>query len=149
MTEIGIVSAAAPAAVSVPGSFRVANRRFVLPFVRGSAPGEAPATGTASATLAVMLAQQETEDAPARNRDSRRRIKELLALLAELQRALLGGGLGMGLSERLAGLLAELPLAADPALAAILAQTVLRVRIELARATQAREASVSRNESFR
>jgi hypothetical protein len=57
----------------------------------------------------------------------------MLAALAELQRALLGGGDdGMAL-QRLADLAAAVPPASDPRLAALISAIALRVRVEMAR----------------
>ena len=57
----------------------------------------------------------------------------MLAALAELQRALLGGGDDGRALQRLAELAAAVPRATDPRLAALVSAIILRVRVELAR----------------
>jgi hypothetical protein len=57
----------------------------------------------------------------------------VLAGLTALQRALLEGGDSAVSLERLAALLADMPQAVEPRLAALLDTIVLRVRVELAR----------------
>lgn len=57
----------------------------------------------------------------------------MLALLAGLQRSLLGDGGDEGELDRLAGLAAAVPRPADPRPTAIVSAITLRVRVELAR----------------
>ncbi len=66
------------------------------------------------------------------DRAARRRGRDMLAALAELQRALLGGDAGPALA-RLAVLATEVPRAFDPGLDAVVSAIALRARVELAR----------------
>lgn len=95
-------------------------------------PATAPAL-SGPAALSGLLALQEAEPAPVRDRDARRRGRAILAALTEMQRALLGAGDSDGTTARLMALLADMPVAEDPALNAILAAIRLRARVELAR----------------
>jgi hypothetical protein len=108
-------------------------------------PTDAPAGADASipvftAAMGGLLGLQEQAAAsfnPAvRDREARRHGHELLATLAELQRLLVGPAepsASVNATERLAGLVAASPVAADPALRQIVAAITLRSRIELAR----------------
>jgi hypothetical protein len=90
---------------------------------------------TPAAALDAMLALQEAEVEAARDRNARRHGKALLEALAELQRALLGGGGGEEgpALQRLAALAAAPADAANPALAGVLRALSLRAQVELAR----------------
>jgi hypothetical protein len=80
-----------------------------------------------------MLSLQEAGGETVEDREARRHGNDMLAALAELQRALLGGrGDGVAL-QRLADLAASVRHATDPRLAAMVSAIVLRVRVELAR----------------
>lgn len=119
---------------------------FVVP-PDGTAAGPAAGTAATSAAqiaqaapvgAALMLALQEGAAAGAGEREARRHGQELLAALAELQRALLSNGGGDAL-QRLA-LLTDMDLhATEPALAQVIGSIRLRARLELARATVAAE----------
>ena len=102
---------------------------FRLPQVR--APVAGPVSGAEAVGLAGMLALQELPDGDPRDREARRRGQDLLAALAEMQRAMLGmaGGDAAGL-ERLA---ANVPVAGDPVLREVVAAIALRARVEAAR----------------
>ena len=80
-----------------------------------------------------MLALQEVGGETVEDREARRHGHDMLAALAELQRALLGGGDDGVALQRLADLAASVPHATDPRLAAMVSAIVLRVRVELAR----------------
>jgi hypothetical protein len=80
-----------------------------------------------------MLAAEALDRGATHDRTARRKGQVLLAGLAALQRALLGGGDPAEVVERLARLLDDIPQAADPRLAALLGTIVLRARVELAR----------------
>ena len=56
----------------------------------------------------------------------------MLAGLAALQRALLEDGDQAAILDRIAALVADMPIATDPQLAALLGTIVLRARVELA-----------------
>src|SRR5262249_53457869 len=103
-------------------------------------PPESPATGHADATtqaetvtLTSMLTLQEFGGDAAADRAANRHGEDMLATLAELQRALLGGVDTLETMQRLAALAATVPRAADPRLAALVSAVLLRVRVELAR----------------
>ena len=101
----------------------------------GQAP-EAPRASMAAAApvaLETLLALQQVDDAPEQDRRARGHGQAMLVALGRLQRALLGGGDLAGSLAELRGLAESVPQAADPALAAAVAQVVLRARIELAR----------------
>ena len=84
-------------------------------------------------SLGSMLTLQEVGGETVEDREARRHGHDMLAALAELQRALLGGGGDAAALQRLADLAASVPHATDPRLAAMVSAIVLRVRVELAR----------------
>jgi hypothetical protein len=90
-----------------------------------------PAEAMAAVGLDGMLAVQEAADAEERDRRARRHGRLLLAELAALQRELLSGGDAS--LQHLAELAEAVPVAADPALAAVMRGIVLRARVEIAR----------------
>lgn len=92
-----------------------------------------PAGAVAPAALLGLLAVQEAEGAAARDRDARRRGKQMLDELARLQRALLTGRADRDGLRALAALAAESGDAADPALATLVRAVAVRARVELAR----------------
>jgi hypothetical protein len=82
-----------------------------------------------------MLAAEALDRGPARDRAARRRGQAMLGGLTTLQRALLEDG-DQDCAEslhRLAALIADMPQADDPQLAALLDAIALRARVELAR----------------
>ena len=80
-----------------------------------------------------MLALQEADVESVEDREARRHSHDMLAGLAELQRALLGGSGDDAALQRLGDLAASVRHATDPRLAAMVSAIVLRVRVELAR----------------
>ena len=90
------------------------------------------AAGSVAAPALSLLALQESGAAAERDARARARGLALLDALAGLQAGLLRGAVDAGLPARLAAL-GEGEAAADPALAALVAQVTLRARIELAR----------------
>ena len=93
-----------------------------------------PRPQTEAVALTSMLSLQEFGgETRAADREARRHGQDMLAALAELQRALLGGGDTVETLQRLAELAAAVPRAADPRLAALVSAIILRVRVELAR----------------
>jgi hypothetical protein len=106
-------------------------------------PAESPpeavrSTGAAAAaavSLESMLALQQVEGASERDRAAHRRGHALLAALGRLQRVLLGDGNPASVLHEIAALSKDVPVAADPGLAAAVDHAVLRARIELARGT--------------
>jgi hypothetical protein len=124
--------------VSWPTTRRITNRPaaksgfFVPP--ETAEPGQADAAAAPAATsLGSMLALQEASGEAVADREARRHGNDMLAALAELQRALLGGGDDGVAPQRLADLAAAVPPASDPRLAALISAIVLRVRVEMAR----------------
>ena len=71
-----------------------------------------------------MLALQELGEETVQDREARRHGQDMLAVLAELQRALLGGGDGVAVLHRLADLAAAAPAATDRRLAAMVSAIV-------------------------
>ena len=124
--------------VGWPTAPRLANRPaaksgfFVPPEPAGLA--QAGAAGAPAATsLSSMLTLQEAGGETVEDREARRHGNDMLAALAELQRALLGGD-GDGVARQRLGDLADaVRHATDPRLAAMISAIVLRVRVELAR----------------
>lgn len=103
-------------------------------------PSEPTATGHAAAAAAPqaaspgsMLSLQELGGETVADREARRHGYDMLAALAELQRALLGGGDAEVTLQRLMDLAAAVPCATDRRLAALVAAITVRVRVELAR----------------
>ena len=92
-----------------------------------------PATA-APVALESLLALQQVDGAPARDREAYRRGQALLAALGRLQRRLLADGGTQVALQDIQALADDVPAAADPVLAAAVDQVVLRARIELARA---------------
>lgn len=80
-----------------------------------------------------ILRLQETSDALTRDRAARRHADAVLEALSALQGALLAGAPDAPALSRLAALADQVPAAADPALAGLVAAVVLRARVELAR----------------
>lgn len=79
-----------------------------------------------------MLAAEALDRDAAGDQTARRHGQGVLAGLTALQRALLAGGGQAACLDRLASLVAEMPPAAEPRLAALLATIALRARVELA-----------------
>ena len=145
MTRIsgtGASSGRSLAATGMPRSGGTGAGGFVMPVSGGGTLGE-PASAKADAAaptqgLSAMLAVQETalagvSVAQPRDRQARRRAQDLLSALAGLQRSLLGAGDAAMQHEALRALLQDMPVAADPALAAIVGAIALRAEVELAR----------------
>lgn len=99
----------------------------------GAAAAAAPLADAAPVSLGVMLAAEALDREAAGDRAARRQGQVVLAGLTTLQRALLAGGDPAACLERIALLVSDMPVAAEPRLAALLATIVLRARVELAR----------------
>jgi hypothetical protein len=114
---------------------RQAGAAFHVPEEAGSAAAEAtaPPADVAPVSLSVMLAAEALDQDASRDRAARRKGQVVLAGLTALQRALLDGGDQAASLDRLASLVADIPQAAEPRLAALLDTIVLRARVELAR----------------
>jgi hypothetical protein len=110
------------------GAFRVAAESD-----SGMAEAASQLADTTPVSLGVMLAAEALDRDAVRDRAARRHGLVVLAGLTALQRAMLEGGDSAVSLERLAALLADMPRAVEPRLAALLDTIVLRVRVELAR----------------
>jgi hypothetical protein len=114
---------------------------FMVPTEAADAPAEAeqpvPVFAAAVGGLLGLQEQAAATSSPAvMDREARRHGHGLLATLGELQRLLTRPGEPGSrrlLTERLTGMVAAIPPAADPALREIVAAIALRSRIELAR----------------
>jgi Class II flagellar assembly regulator len=93
----------------------------------------AAAEAAPAAGLASMLTLQEAGGDAAEDREARRHCKDLLAALAELQRALLIGNDDTAALQQLAELAASVPRATDRRLAAVVSAITVRVKVEFAR----------------
>jgi hypothetical protein len=111
-----------------PSATQGAQGGFRLPPAADSAPAAAAAPVGAALPL---LALQEAGDAAERDRRARRSAEAALADLSALQLALLEGADPSAILARLEGL--PFAAAADPGLAAIVAEVRLRARIEAMR----------------
>jgi Class II flagellar assembly regulator len=124
--------------VGWPTAPRVASRPaaksgFFVPS-EATGPGQADAVAVPAATsLGSMLALQEADIETVEDREARKHGHDMLAALAELQRALLGGGDDGVALQRLGDLAASVRHATDPRLAAMVSAIVLRVQVEMAR----------------
>ena len=98
-----------------------------------AAAPEATAAGSIGAVNPMLLHELAVDDGERRDREAHRRASDILDLLAELQRGLLGANVeGMPI-DRLTSLLENAPAPADPVLAAATQSILLRARIEIAR----------------
>ena len=106
------------------------------PFMAGepeAAAGSSGAMPAAPVTLASMLALQEVGGETVEDRQARRHGYDLLGMLTELQRGLLGSCDEAPALERLVALLAVVPRATDRRLDSAISAIVVRARVELAR----------------
>jgi len=87
----------------------------------------------ASVGLASVLTLQELGGETVQDREAKRHGQDMLAMLAALQRGLLGGADSGDTLQRLAELAAAVPRATDRRLAAMMSAIIVRVRVELAR----------------
>lgn len=135
MTEVGRIDRTAGQGGATRSRAASTDAGFAVP-ARASNPAglQADTLGEAAAvSLSGLLALQEEGAEAPRDRAARRRARDILATLAELQRALLGGGDAAGAVSRLADFTADPLRASDPRLTAVLASIDLRARVELAR----------------
>jgi Class II flagellar assembly regulator len=95
--------------------------------------GLAAPTPAVAATLVGALALQELGCEAPQDHTARRRGYDLLAALRALHRALLADSISAEPLAELATLATEVPEAADPRLRGVVAELVLRARVELAR----------------
>ena len=111
-----------------------ASSAFAVPSPATAASGGlAAAMPAVPATLAGALAVQELGCEAPQDRAARRRGYDLLAGLRALHRALLADSMDREPLAELAMLATEVPEAADPRLREVVAELVLRARVELAR----------------
>jgi len=132
MTELGGIGRVAPAQPVTRTAQATSGAAFAVAAESDAAPAVVSALN-GPAALAGLLALQEAEATPVRDRAARRRGRDILGALTGLQRALLGDEDSAAATGRLSALLAHVPLAEDPQLNGILAAIRLRARIELAR----------------
>jgi hypothetical protein len=110
-----------------PGGFQVPEDSTQDP------PGVAAPNAVGHVSLDVMLAAEALDQDAHRNARARRQGQAMLRGLGLLQRTLLGGGDPRTALVELAQLISDLPVPADPKLAAVLDSITLRARVELAR----------------
>jgi hypothetical protein len=134
MTTIGGVTGRPESRPSRPAG-SAATSAFSLPDGAPACAADqaAPAGGVAMLPLGTMLAAEALEQLADRNAAARRQGQAVMARLAALQHALLAERDRTALLAQLAGLVADMPAATDPGLAALLGEIALRARVELAR----------------
>ena len=86
-----------------------AKSGFMMPSEPDGAGHATAVPATQATPLASMLALQELSEETVEDREARRHSHDMLAMLAELQRALLGGGDEVAVLHRLADLAAAAP----------------------------------------
>jgi Class II flagellar assembly regulator len=128
----GIEGIGRPAAPRTATRLTTAKRGFFVP-PEPAGTDQAAAAAPLATSPGSMLTLQELGGETLADRQARRHGQDMLAALAELQRALLGGGDDTRALERLTDLAAAVPLAADRRLAAMVSAIVVRARVELAR----------------
>lgn len=110
---------------------------FSLPGASSAAGPHATSAASSTASLAgvsALMALQGVEDVTERRRRSIRRASSLLDRLDELKLAMLGGGDGAAILERLARNVAEeRPEDSDAGLKSVLDQIDLRAAVEMAK----------------
>jgi hypothetical protein len=111
---------------------RRASAGFTVPD-EATVASHAAAEAAPAAALASMLTLQEAGGDAAQDREARRQGHDLLAALADLQRALLLGNDDPAALQKLADLAASVPHATDRRLAVIVLAITVRVQVELAR----------------
>ncbi len=121
-------------ATTTTGS-RQTGTAFQVAEETASAEAASPLADIATVSLGAMLAAEALDRGPARDRAARRHGQAVLAGLTSLQRALLDDHPQDGAASlhRLQALIADMPQADDPQLAALLDTIALRARVELAR----------------
>lgn len=111
----------------------VSSSGFSVPLQPASSGVATAATEVSAPALSSMLTLQELGGETVQDREARRHGQDMLAALADLQRALLSPGTDGAVLARLAALAASVPRATDRRLAAMVSAIVVRVRVELAR----------------
>jgi len=134
MTAIDRVGAQPPSRPALRPVGTAGGTAFPSPAESAPEAARAAAAGApAPVALESLLALQQVDGAPERDRAAHRRGQALLAALGRLQRVLLGDGDADSVLHEINGLSKDVPVAADPGLAAAVDHVVLRARIELAR----------------
>jgi hypothetical protein len=131
MTGIEAVGGGSGAARAGGRTATRTSAAFTVP--EGSTLSNGVTEAAPAAALASMLVLQEMGGEAPEDREARRHGHDLLDALAALQRAVLTGGDDAAALERLAGLAATVPHAADVRLAAMVSAIVVRAKVELAR----------------
>ena len=90
-------------------------------------------TGPIGAVNPMLLHELALDDEERRDREAQRHGGEVLDMLAELQRALLGPNVDASATERLERLVEDAPEPSDPRLGEVTRSILLRARIEIAR----------------
>jgi Class II flagellar assembly regulator len=111
---------------------RRASADFTVPD-EATVASHAATEAAPAAALGSMLTLQEVGGDAVQDREARRHGHDLLAALADLQRALLLGTDDPAALRKLADLAASVPRATDRRLAAIVSAINVRVQVELAR----------------
>jgi len=132
MQSIRPIATTIPTQAGMLAGRAIGGGGFTLP---GAAGGAQAVISAGAVAMGGLLALQEAGGEAVQDRAARRRGRDVLAELTQLQRALLGGGVSSEHLSRLAGLLEAMPVASDPALRASLAAIALRAQVELARYT--------------
>jgi hypothetical protein len=127
----GLGPVTATGRLSGRASGRAEASGFTVPEdTRAASLGAAAATEVSLAGLLALQAEA-AEDVP--DRAARRRARDILTELDRLRHALLRDGIDPAQLLGLAGLIADLPVATDSRLRAVMDQIALRAQVELAR----------------
>jgi Class II flagellar assembly regulator len=130
----GVSPTGKPAPVAGRGAASGRGFRVAEDAPAAAPAGTSEAESVAKTSLAGLLAlQEEAGGGAARDREARRRGRDLLGELIALQRELLAGAPGAARLARLAGLAEAVPEAADPRLREAVTAIVVRARVEAAR----------------
>lgn len=136
MTTIDRVGAQPPSRPGTRPAGTTGNAAFPPPAETAPEAARSAAPGVAApVALESLLALQQVDGVPERDRAAHRRGQALLVALGRLQRVLLGDGDPASVLHEISELSKDVPVADDPGLAAAVDHVVLRARIELARRT--------------
>jgi hypothetical protein len=134
MTTIDRVGAQPPSRPGTRPAGTAGGAAFPPPAEAAPEAARSTAAGvSAPVALESLLALQQVDGVPERDRAAHRRGQALLAALGRLQRVLLGDGDPDSVLHEISELSKDVPVADDPGLAAAVGHVVLRARIELAR----------------
>jgi hypothetical protein len=101
--------------------------------VPGSAASGSGVTPASASALGCLIALQEPGGETVQDRAARRRGRDVLQALADLQRAMLADTNAPDSLRSLTAAITDLPQPTDPRLGGVLQAIVLRARVELAR----------------